>query len=158
MQPTLPIWVEYVRALGTPAAAIIFGVVAAWISYRQWEISHYKFRFDLFDRRYKVYLAVQETFSELMKSDQVSGEVLGKLAQAGNEAKFLFGDEIDAYLTSIVDLLFEKRNLDRKFSRGSLTEDQFEKLSGEADQNWELIFGKMKETKAVFERYLKVPK
>jgi hypothetical protein len=158
MQPTLPIWVEYIRALGTPIAAVIFGGVAAWISYRQWEISHYRYRFDLFDRRYKVYLAVQDTFSELMRNDAISGEILSKLSVAANEAKFLFGDDVDLYMSKVMDLLFDKKNIDRKFGRAGMSEDDFEKLSGQSDENWEAIFAQMKEAKSIFSKYLKVPK
>jgi|tagenome__1003787_1003787.scaffolds.fasta_scaffold20870319_2 hypothetical protein len=138
MQSQLPIWAEYIRALGTPFAALVFGAIAAWISYRQWEVSSYRYRFDLFDRRYKIYAAVQDLFGELMRTDKVSAEIYSKFAVAANEAKFLFDDDVDAYLTKLVDTLFEKQSLERKLGR-KLSDEDFKKLGDQQDSNWEAI-------------------
>jgi hypothetical protein len=157
MQNQLPIWAEYVRALGTPFAAIVFGAIAAWIAYRQWEITAHRYRFDLFDRRYKVYAAVQDLFGELMREDKISREIFSRFAVAANEAQFLFGDDIDLYLHKLTDTLFEKQSQDRKFSR-NLSDEDFKKLSDQADRTWESIFKMMKDATTIFSKYLKIPK
>ncbi len=157
MQNQMPIWVEYFRALGTPFAALVFGAVAAWISYQQWQLSKYKYRFDLFDRRYKVYVAIQDLFNELMQDGKISGATYSRFAVIANEARFLFDDEVDAYLKKVVDAIFEKQKLERKMAR-QITDDEFKKLSGQDDENWDSIFLMMKRTPDMFSRYLKIPR
>jgi len=158
MQGQLPIWVEYIRALGTPFAALIFGIVAAWFSYRQWQLSEYRYRFDLFDRRYRIYASVQEIYSELLREDKISGENYSKFAATANEARFLFDDEIDAHIKKLVDAIFERQRLERKFGRKQLTDEEFEALSQQSDDAWDLIVSVMNELPEMFAKYLKLPK
>jgi hypothetical protein len=157
MQGQLPIWVEYVRALGTPFAAVVFGFFAAWLSYRQWKISVYRYRFDLFHERYELYSALLDLFGDIMRNNKVSAEVYSKFAVAANKAKFLFDDEIDLYLTKLTDTLFEKNSLERKMKR-NVSDADFKELSDQADRNWDMIFKMMKESAAIFSKYLKIPK
>jgi hypothetical protein len=82
MPSQLPLWVQYVQALGTPMAAFIFGAVAALISYKQYLTSVHKFRFDLFEKRNAVYAAIQELFGEILREDKVSSEGYSKFVAA----------------------------------------------------------------------------
>jgi len=156
MSVHLPIWVEYVRALGTPVAAVIFGGVAAWISYRQWKVSAYKYRFELFEKRYHIYSTVQSVYGELIQEDKISSETYSKLAVAANEAQFLFGDDVAKYLRAFQEKIFEKRRLERKMTR-NLSDEEFDKLGEQADQNWKSIDGQMSAAAKLFEKYLKIP-
>jgi len=157
MQSQLPIWVQYIQALGTPFAAIIFGAFAALISYKQYQTSVHKYRFDLFERRYKVYVAVQEIFGEILREDKVSGEAYSKFSVATGEAKFLFGDDVKAYIDKLFGLIFEKTSLERKLAR-RINDNDFDKLSDQLDQNWKEITSMMKEVTGMFSKYLKLPR
>jgi hypothetical protein len=156
MSVQLPIWVEYIRALGTPVAAVIFGGIAAWISYRQWKVSAYKYRFELFEKRYHIYSVLQNVYGELLQEDKISGETYSKLAVAANEAQFLFGDDVAKYLREFQERIFEKRRLERKMSR-KLSDAEFDKLGEQADQNWKSIDEQMNAAAMLFAKYLKIP-
>jgi hypothetical protein len=157
MRTQMPLWVEYVQALGTPIAAFIFGAVAALISYKQYQMSVHKYRHDLFERRYKVYAAIADIFGEILREDKVSPEAYSKFVSSVEQAKFLFGDEIKAYIDKLFELIFEKRNLERKIARRH-NDDNFDKWSDELDRNWDSITAMMKEVTKMFAKYLKLPR
>jgi hypothetical protein len=157
MRAQLPLWVEYVQALGTPVAAVIFGAVAALISYKQYQMSVHKYRYDLFERRYKVYAAIADLFGEILREDKVSSEAYSKFASSVEQAKFLFGDEVKAYIDKLIELIFEKRNLERKIARRQ-NDDNFDKWSDELDSNWQATTAMMKEITKMFSKYLKLPR
>lgn len=156
MRTQLPLWVEYVQALGTPLAAVIFGAIAALISYKQYQVAVHKYRYDLFERRYKVYAAIGDLFGEILREDKVTPEAYSKFAKSVEEAKFLFGDEVKVYIDRLIELIFERRSLERKIAR-RINDDEFDKLSNELDLNWESTTAMMKEVTKMFSKYLKLP-
>ena len=156
MQTQLPLWVQYVQALGVPFAAFVFGVVTAVISFKQYQTSLHRYRYDLFERRYKVYSAIADLFGEILREDKVSPEAYAKFITSVQEAKFLFGDEVKIYIDKLSDLVFEKRNLERKLGR-QLKDNEFDKLSDQLDRNWESTTAMMKEHTKMFSKYLKLP-
>jgi hypothetical protein len=94
----------------------------------------------------------------LLREDKISSENYSRFAATANEARFLFDDEIDAHLKKLVDAIFERQRLERKFGRKLLTDEQFEALSRQADNSWELIVRIMKELPEMFAKYLKLPR
>ena len=86
MTTELPLWVEYVRALGLP----ILAGLAAWIAFLQYLLSKSKRDDELFDRRYNLY---EETRQRQVR--QFEGEFgdayIGQRLDLVARAEFLFG-------------------------------------------------------------------
>jgi hypothetical protein len=49
---TLSLWVQYAQA----AALVALAIIGAFTAYRQWRTAHNALRFDLFDRRFEIYV------------------------------------------------------------------------------------------------------
>ena len=60
----LPLWVEYVKALGTPVVAIVAASIAGAIAYRQLRTARNKLKLDLFDKRMAVYQNAVQLITE----------------------------------------------------------------------------------------------
>jgi hypothetical protein len=98
---SLPIWVEYVRALGTPIAALIGAVIAGFIAYRQMRTASNKLKLDLFDKRMEVYNAARDLVSHEIWNVEITEERLNAITDAINAAPWLLDDKVDAYLNGL---------------------------------------------------------
>lgn len=97
----LPEWVEYVKALGTPIAALIGACIAGFIAYQQMRTARNKLKLDLFEKRIHVYNAAVELVAkigDMGKIDEARGE---EIIAALNSASWLLDDEVDAYLKNL---------------------------------------------------------
>ena len=89
---------------GVPAAfvALVIGLIAAGIAYRQSQIAHAKLKLDLFERRYELYALLRDYLSRGMEvPDSHNGpdvrrfnELRARFSDAVSQAYFLFGREI----------------------------------------------------------------
>jgi ATP-dependent helicase/DNAse subunit B len=70
----------------------------------------------------------------------------------------LFDDEVDAQLKKLVDAIFEKQRIERKFGRQQLSDSELGELSDKADQVWETVIQIMKKMPEIFAKYLKLPR
>lgn len=89
-----PHWTAYASALLVPVVAIL----GAYIAYRQWRLAQNKLKFDLFDRRLKVYEASTALIGSILASGKAKNEEVSKFMAATREAKWLFDSAIAEYL------------------------------------------------------------
>jgi hypothetical protein len=92
------------KGVPTAVVALVIGLVAALIAYRQYRVAHAKLSLDLFDKRYAIFLAIWEILSETARRGVAKGPT--NLATPFNnyipQAAFLFGSEIEEYLNTAV--------------------------------------------------------
>lgn len=93
----LPLWLQVMQALLTPAIALAVGVIA----FMQWRTAHQKVVLDLFERRMAVYLKLKKSMSLINTSGKVSEASERLLLDVRNEAEFLFGPDIVEYLEEL---------------------------------------------------------
>lgn len=89
-----PHWTAYVSALLVPVVTVL----GAYIAYLQWRLAQSKLKFDLFDRRMKVYEAATALLSSILTSGKAKNEEVFKFMVATREAKWLFNTAIAEYL------------------------------------------------------------
>lgn len=91
---SIPQWVTNIAALSTAAIALLALVIA----YQQWRIAQNKLKFDLFDRRMRVYEAAAALLASILTSGKAKNEEILKFMAATREAKWLFNAAIAQYL------------------------------------------------------------
>ncbi|WP_336800649.1 hypothetical protein [Kaistia sp. MMO-174] len=74
--------------------AIAVATLAASIAYFQWRTSHQAVVRDLFEERYKLYLAISEVTLDSLKDFYLHPSDRAKLTNVRRRAQFLFGEEI----------------------------------------------------------------
>ena len=89
-----PHWTAYLTALLTPTVAVL----GALIGYRQWRLAQNKLKLDLFDRRFKVYVAARDLLASIMTSGKAMDDKLFKFLVATREAKWLLDIDVANYL------------------------------------------------------------
>lgn len=100
---------ELVKGMPAAFVALVIGLIAAGIAYRQAEIARAKLKLDLFDRRYELYLLLWEFLSEgTVVPPPTDGpqvvrfrELHAKFFNAIPQAYFLFGREIGEFFESV---------------------------------------------------------
>jgi uncharacterized ubiquitin-like protein YukD len=81
---------------------VVIAAFVAWIGFLQWLTARQKAVFDLFDKRFKVYETVKHCVDQVVRNPgYFEGEVEKEFLKAVNEAKFLFGEDIDNYLDEL---------------------------------------------------------
>jgi hypothetical protein len=110
----MPLWVEYSKALTTPAIALLAIVVAIM----QWRTAHQKIVLDLFERRMKVYSEIRAVIGSITGSGKLPNEKHFEFMRAIDGAKFLFGRKVNRYLEELNTTLAYFREADEEY--GSL--------------------------------------
>src|SRR4051794_19500432 len=85
------------QVLLTPLIAII----ATYIAWQQWKTNQLKVKLDRYDRRLKVYEAVQSILRIILRDANASYDDLVKFRISVAEADFLFGPEIIEFIDEI---------------------------------------------------------
>jgi hypothetical protein len=93
----LPLWIEYLQALGPTLVAIAVGFVA----YRQWATARDRVKLDLYDRRFAVYERLRTLLAIALQDGTISYEAVLTFAQNTRGLEFLFGYEVEEYLEGI---------------------------------------------------------
>src|SRR4030043_326557 len=88
--------IDFLSGLLTPAIALFL----AYIAWRQYVNSRYRLKFDLYNKRYKIYDAVNQLSTNILKSDKPK-EALLEFNAAVNEKDFLFDKEVLEYLDQL---------------------------------------------------------
>jgi hypothetical protein len=103
VQPSqVPYEIQIIQALGPTIVAIVVGLVAAYVAYRQWRTAQDRLRFDLFQRRFAIFEAVMTLLAEtLSNSHEHNSERVSTFMRGSKGIEFLFDAEINSYLEEI---------------------------------------------------------
>lgn len=110
----MPIWLQI--TLGVSASLIaIFG---AYISYKQWKLSAYKLKHDLFERRWAIYASAHDLIADTLNgSKQERAKSLMDLKQKKITAQFLFPIEVCDYLDQLLEDICKYNLLEQKIQK-----------------------------------------
>jgi len=122
----MPPWVEYSKALATPAIALLAIVVAIM----QWRTAHQRVVLDLFERRMKVYSEIRAVIGSIIGSGKLANEKYFEFMRAIDGAKFLFGREVNRYLKQLNTTLAYFQEADEEYGplQGQARVDAIQKL------------------------------
>ena len=107
--PSLPLWIEVLRALLTPLIATL----AVWIAYQQHLTNKNKLRLDLFEKRYAVYEGVRSFIASVLTTRD-NDEALAVFNRTTADAGFLFKPDVPAFIEKLRNEFVELRSLERQ--------------------------------------------
>jgi len=110
------------RSLLDPFAwlAALTAILALWIAYQQFQTNRAKLRLDLYERRFRVFDGLSEFLASVYRDADVKIEDLRKFAVSTNEAAFLFGPDVSAYLDELRTKAGNLRVLNAKLHESDL--------------------------------------
>jgi len=145
--------------LGT-VATIVIACAVAYITYRQLSLDKLKFKWDLFDRRVSVYVAVQKILGETLRAGtfplESSTESFKNYWEARHTSEFIFGDDIKSYLDEIWKRGVKLHSLDQQRKDGRLTREQRTVIVEKSSKELDWFVAEMSTYSARFNKYLKV--
>jgi hypothetical protein len=100
-QSQLPLWVQYVQALGAPLLAVVVACVGAGLAWQQVRIARIRLQHDLYDRRFAVFQAARSFLAEVMTHGYPSDDQIRVYVVGTADAIFLLNEDIATYLAEI---------------------------------------------------------
>jgi hypothetical protein len=98
-------WIATLSALLTPIIALI----AIYIAYQQYKINQQRLRHETYERRLRVYKAVQKHLSNILRTGKTSYQECTLFYSDASEAAFLFDnsvmDKIDEIYNKSLDMV-----------------------------------------------------
>src|SRR5688500_12312354 len=85
------------------ALTFVVSVLVLAVSYSQWRTANQKVVIDLFDRRKEVYSKLEAPIIQIIRHGTATQEDYRNFVNAQLEAQFLFGKDIAAYLSKILE-------------------------------------------------------
>jgi hypothetical protein len=146
--------IEIVSAFLTP----IIGVTTVTILVLQYYLARRRWRLDLYDKRYPVYLATMQYLSFILQSARVTDEELFKFLRNSKDKEFLFGKDVQQYLDELyrkgVNLNF--RTIERQNER--IEDSKRRQLIKEEHELLEWFSKQFEVSKKLFGEYLTIDK
>jgi hypothetical protein len=94
---------KFVKTLGTVLFVTIPAIIAVYVAIKQYYLSKHQIKVELYEKRYKIYLQTKELVWNI-NSDVTQNDFLFQdFKPVLNEAKFLFGNELVAYLNELIE-------------------------------------------------------
>jgi uncharacterized membrane protein YccC len=152
----LPLWMQYVQALGPTVVAIVVGLVAGHIAWRQWRTANHRLRLDLFEKRYAVYEAIKNVIGHVQLHGQITADELGGFYAAVRGAEFLFKGKTRNFITKISDAAFRARMV--TFARERQGDRASEAVIDREEDLLDVLRSAEQQLEQLFSRYLDLSK
>ncbi len=151
-------YIEILKSLLTPLIAIIM----VYIAFQQWRTNHLKTRFQLFDLRLKIYNATMDLIFTIITQGIATQEHVLKYDLETVNAKFLFGDDINEYLSSIREKATALKRIHKKIEkmieRNKSKNNEIEEKNNLEDEIFSWFTIQPDKVKDIFSKYLDLSK
>ena len=93
----------------------LIAIITAWIAFQQMRIQRYRVKYDLFERRLKIYETVRLTVKDSIKHyGNLTDTVLTDFYESCRYSKFLFNNKIQRYISDIQSKIQDLEVLNQK--------------------------------------------
>jgi hypothetical protein len=120
----LPSWIQYIQALGPTIVAVVAAGIAGYIAWRQWRTANYRLSFDLYEKRYRVYVATHNFLMTAINQGRVNGDDYRALYNGLQVAEFLFDKETTSYLMNIRDKAWRAQAIGHRLVQSQPDEEE----------------------------------
>lgn len=79
----------------------LIAIITVYIAYQQHKTNKNRLRFELYDKRFEIYVHVKSFISEIIQDDQISYKRVSQFVRDTRESEFLFNKEIFDYIDSM---------------------------------------------------------
>ncbi len=144
---------ETLSGLLTPVLAIVATVILVL----QYVLAKRRWRLDLYDKRYPVFLATMQYLSFIGQHASVDDEELFKFLRNSKDKEFLFGNNVQEYLEQLYKKGVRLNYLNRRLDHEAVDEKRT-KLADELEETLNWFSKQFEVSKALFGEYLKIDK
>ena len=141
-------------------ATILIAAIVAYIAYRQLSLDKIKFRWNLYDKRFRVFVAVQKILSETMRKGdfplETNDEGLKEYWESRSVSRFIFGDEIRKYLDEIWTRGVNLHTLEQQLKSERITKEETAAIIDKRRVQFDWFVEEIKNHPERFKDYLEV--
>ena len=150
-------WIDVLSGLLTPLIALI----AVYIAYQQYRTNSLRLRHEVYERRLRVYKAVQAFLSEIMREGDIDFPRTSHFYAEASEAAFLFDREIQTFIDDLHAKAIDLHTLHERIypSDGSPGLPVGEERSKVAHENGELLkwlIHQLPKSKDLFGKHMRI--
>lgn len=148
--------IEFLKALLTPVTAVT-AVIGCWIAIRQYQTKQFELRLARYDKRFKIYLALNDFVSAVISEPKMSANAVRQFDIATNEASFLYEDDICEYLALVRKKAEEMNRVNSQIEDLACRTERSSETTRLAAEKRELIdwfFNEFTASKKRFTKYL----
>lgn len=109
-------YINIAAALLAPVTAIFL----AWLAYKDYQTKTEQFKLDLYDRRYRIYKAIENLLRDIMRDGKVVSKSMNQFVVETNEREFLFDEEIPTYIDGLRKKAIRLQYLERMLDDSNL--------------------------------------
>ena len=145
-------WIDTFSDFLTPAIAII----ATYIAIQQYRTNKTKLKLALFDKRFQVWQGVKDYLDSAIRDFDVSTEDIFKFKHQTRDAFFLFGNEVELYITKLISNGAELRKLNKDYEKLRRQGEKSEEVNERTHVLVTWFTGQFEDSKWVFRKYLRI--
>lgn len=143
----------------SPTLTIVIAAFVAYIAWKQYLTAKLKLTLDLFDRRYKVWRALEDFLLVLIRRADVSDDDFRRFVMDTGDAAFLFPEDVPEYLQLVreraAQLQYWKREYRSAYEAKSDDYDHRSVVDGiHKELTW--LTGQIEPAREHFKKYLSV--
>lgn len=133
----------------------VIACIAVYIAYQQHKTNRDKLRFNLYDKRLKVFHSLMNFLGDISADGDCSHGRLGQYGAEISESRFLFDKDITDYLEKIYTKAGKLHDLEHEIKNiGALSKERKENIQNKRTEVFFWLFGQITESQTRFEKYL----
>ena len=134
-------------------STLTIGVAASILAYQQFRLSRAKLRFDLFEKRYAIFMIVRVFASTMaMKGEADAGELM----RSTTERFFLFEKDVCDYIETMYKKAWNIRKKKDELTRPNITPEQTEECQNQLYEDTTWFYNQSDEMIPIFSKYLSI--
>jgi hypothetical protein len=138
-------------ALLTPVIAVISAIILI----NQYRLQKLRWRLDLYDKRYRVFLNTMEFLSFVVARHNVDDDSLTKFLRGSKDKEFLFGDDIKDYLDELYSKGLDLQLIETELKDTPVREEWNAKVK-KSSQLFQWFTKQFEVSKRLFREYLAI--
>ncbi|KJS29359.1 MAG: hypothetical protein VR64_21320 [Desulfatitalea sp. BRH_c12] len=93
--------IEQLMKIFSGLAVPVIGFLGVYIAWKQWRTAAYRYKMDLFEKRFGVYEAILDFIMSIRGGGKISDQSLALFKERTLATRFLFDDEVADYVAEI---------------------------------------------------------
>lgn len=132
----------------------LIAILAIYIAFKQYRIQRYKLRFDLYDRRFKIFERIKEFISKIGPKNRMESKEIGIFYTSIIEYRFLFDQDVNDFIDELVEKVEEFDIVCTDIVSYQKDTPEREKLEEQREKLRWWMMERLKELPDRFEKYL----
>ena len=150
-------WLDWIAKISSVLLTPLLGIIGTWILINQYRLLHSRWRLDLYDKRYPVFLTTMEFLAKISSSGTITSQAALDFLHNTKSFEFLFDHDVREHLDNVYKKALKLATIDEELPSRPVDEQRTELVNQKAEiLKW--VYNQFDVTSEVFGRYLRIHK